>query len=78
MALGKTRKLDTLDIVLNKTILLILSIVTGVASIVGYKIHFLLGAVMITIFLTVFCAFIGWSNIEKWFNNLNNNDWKQL
>jgi hypothetical protein len=70
------RKLSSFDHFLNKTILVILLIVFGIFSIVGYKLNIVLGTIMITFFVIILSVFLGVEEIKKWIDtNINNRKW---
>jgi hypothetical protein len=71
----KKNKMDFTDKIINKTLLIVLSIVFGILSIIGYATHFLIGTIFVIFFCAAFGALIGMDKLTKTLENLNNRDW---
>lgn len=71
------KKLSTCDVVVNKLILFIILVITGMLAVIGYNTHLILGAIGMLFFMAVFNIFVDVPAIKAWLDDfINNRDWR--
>ncbi len=71
------RKLSTGEVILNKTILIIIAAVIGVLAILGYAVNLIIGAVFMALFIAMVGIVIDLPTIKAWVDeNINDRKWE--